>query len=61
MVYEDYDFTHADLFCSYYPLYPPHKTVGIDSEQFMLYGMMPVPPHVLLLPSDLKVFTKVST
>lgn len=45
---------------SYYPLYPPHKSVSIDYEQFMSYGMMPVAPHVLLLPSDLRVFTKVS-
>ncbi|XP_062499459.1 DNA polymerase alpha subunit B-like [Corticium candelabrum] len=43
---------------SYYPLYPPHKSVSIDYEQFMSYGMMPVAPHVLLLPSDLRVFTK---
>jgi DNA polymerase alpha subunit B len=43
---------------SYYPLHPPHKTVNVDYEQLMSYGMMPVTPHVLLVPSDLKVFTK---
>lgn len=44
---------------SYYPLYPPSEDVNVDYETFEKYGHMPVTPHVLIVPSDLKHFIKV--
>lgn len=43
---------------SYYPLYPPSEEVNIDFEALDTCGTLPVTPHVLVLPSDLKQFTK---
>ncbi|XP_071164281.1 DNA polymerase alpha subunit B-like [Mytilus edulis] len=43
---------------SYYPLYPPSDEVNIDYEALDTYGTLPVTPHVLILPSDLKQFIK---
>lgn len=45
---------------SFYPLYPSPEDVNIDYEVFDLYSRMPSTPHVLILPSDLKQFTKVN-
>ncbi|KAJ8308548.1 hypothetical protein KUTeg_013422 [Tegillarca granosa] len=47
------------VYC-YYPLYPPSEDVNVDYESFEKYGHMPVTPHVLIVPSDLKHFIKVS-
>ncbi|KAK3093718.1 hypothetical protein FSP39_019217 [Pinctada imbricata] len=43
---------------SFYPLYPPSEDVGIDFEAFEVQALMPVTPHVLVTPSDLKQFVK---
>ncbi|XP_048732444.1 DNA polymerase alpha subunit B-like [Ostrea edulis] len=43
---------------NFYPLYPSPEDVNIDYEVFDLYSRMPSTPHVLILPSDLKQFTK---
>ncbi|XP_046343020.2 DNA polymerase alpha subunit B-like [Haliotis rufescens] len=43
---------------SYYPLYPPHEDVNVDYDHFEVYGRMPVTPHVLVVPSDLRYFVK---
>ena len=48
------------LFCSYYPLYPPHEDLNVDYDQFDLYARMPCTPHVFIAPSDLRYFIKVS-
>lgn len=43
---------------NFYPLYPSPEDVNIDYEVFEYYARMPCTPHVLVLPSDLKQFTK---
>lgn len=43
---------------SYYPLYPPPDDVNIDYELWETTARLPVTPHLLLLPSDLKAFAK---
>nr|XP_022332439.1 DNA polymerase alpha subunit B-like [Crassostrea virginica] len=43
---------------NFYPLYPSPEDVNIDYEEFELYARMPCTPHVLVVPSDLKQFTK---
>ncbi|KAH9509090.1 DNA polymerase alpha subunit B [Bulinus truncatus] len=43
---------------SYYPLYPPFEDVNVDYEMLDAYGKLPVTPHLLILPSDLKAFIK---
>ena len=60
--YEDWQTLNIDLYYifSYYPLYPPSEEVNIDFEALDTYGTLPVTPHVLVLPSDLKQFTKVT-
>lgn len=47
--------------CSYYPLNPPSEEVNIDYDKYELYARLPVNPHVLLVPSDLRYFIKVNT
>ncbi|XP_065833530.1 DNA polymerase alpha subunit B-like [Oscarella lobularis] len=42
----------------YYPLYPPHESVNFDCQRSAEGCSMPVTPHVLVLPSNLKTFTK---
>ena len=49
-----------DACFSFYPLYPSPEDVNIDYEEFELYARMPCTPHVLVVPSDLKQFTKVA-
>ncbi|PVD26082.1 hypothetical protein C0Q70_13750 [Pomacea canaliculata] len=44
---------------SYYPLYPPAEDVNADYEHFESVTM-PVTPHVLITPSDLRYFIKES-
>ena len=49
------------FFCfSYYPLYPAPDDVNIDYDLWETSARLPVTPHILLLPSDLKAFAKVS-
>ena len=43
---------------SYYPLYPPAEDVFVDYDHFDVYAKMPVTPHVLITPSDLRYFIK---
>lgn len=43
---------------SYYPLYPPVEEVNMDYEKFQSYGLMPVTPDVLIVPSELRYFIK---
>ncbi|XP_064602750.1 DNA polymerase alpha subunit B-like [Liolophura sinensis] len=43
---------------SYYPLNPPSEEVNIDYDKLELYARLPVNPHVLLVPSDLRYFIK---
>ena len=47
-------------FYSYYPLYPPSEDVNADLEHFEEGVKMSVMPHVLISPSDLRYFIKVS-
>ncbi|RUS86560.1 hypothetical protein EGW08_005699 [Elysia chlorotica] len=43
---------------SYYPLYPAPDDVNIDYDMWETAARLPVTPHILLLPSDLKAFAK---
>ncbi|KAL5007932.1 hypothetical protein ScPMuIL_013513 [Solemya velum] len=43
---------------SYYPLYPQTEDMNVDHTLQELYGHMPVTPHVLVVPSDLRYFIK---
>lgn len=43
---------------NYYPLYPPHDEMNVDYDHFEVYAQMPVKPHVLIIPSDLRYFVK---
>ncbi|XP_013419567.1 DNA polymerase alpha subunit B isoform X2 [Lingula anatina] len=43
---------------SFYPLYPPSDEVNIDYELFDGHAQLPVTPHLLVTPSDLKQFIK---
>ena len=45
--------------CSYYPLYPPHPDVPVDMQHFFVHCQLPVAPHLMILPSDLRCFIKV--
>jgi len=45
---------------SYYPLFPPAADVNMDVEHFDTYGRLNVTPHLLILPSDLRHFIKVT-
>lgn len=42
---------------SFYPLYPPNE-VNISYEHLELYTKLPITPHILILPSDLRNFIK---
>ncbi|XP_076314734.1 DNA polymerase alpha subunit B isoform X2 [Tachypleus tridentatus] len=42
----------------FYPLYPPTEEMCIDYENFELFAKLPVTPHILILPSDLRNFIK---
>ncbi|KAL1460789.1 hypothetical protein WDU94_012738 [Cyamophila willieti] len=43
---------------SYYPLMPPNIELPIDMECWELYAQLPVTPHIMILPSDLRYFVK---
>ncbi|XP_059477922.1 DNA polymerase alpha subunit B isoform X2 [Neocloeon triangulifer] len=41
---------------SFYPLYPPQANIHLEAWE--KFGQLPVKPHVLVLPSDLRFFVK---
>ncbi|NWI13327.1 DPOA2 polymerase, partial [Crypturellus soui] len=43
---------------SYYPLYPPAEGLNLDHESFCAHAALPVTPHVLVVPSELRYFVK---
>ncbi|XP_034250345.1 DNA polymerase alpha subunit B isoform X2 [Thrips palmi] len=43
---------------SMYPLYPPPEDFNVDMEMWDDHTHLPVTPHVLVLPSDLRYFLK---
>ena len=43
---------------NYYPLYPAVDDVSIEYERFELHATMPVRPHIMIIPSDLRYFVK---
>ncbi|NXA57174.1 DPOA2 polymerase, partial [Nothocercus julius] len=43
---------------SYYPLYPPAEGMNVDHETFCVHAALPVTPHVLVVPSELRYFVK---
>lgn len=45
---------------NFYPLYPPNKEICIDHDLFNEFAIMPCKPHILILPSNLRHFVKVS-
>lgn len=46
---------------SLYPLYPAPEGMCIDQEQAETHARLPCNPHVLVLPSDLRYFVRVSS
>lgn len=45
---------------SFYPLYPPSKDMCIDHELLEQHGFIEYIPHILILPSTLRYFIKVT-
>uniref|UniRef100_A0AAR2JS58 DNA polymerase alpha subunit B n=1 Tax=Pygocentrus nattereri TaxID=42514 RepID=A0AAR2JS58_PYGNA len=43
---------------SYYPLYPPAEEVNMDYERFQQYGLLPLTPDILIVPSEMRYFIK---
>ncbi|XP_014661837.1 PREDICTED: DNA polymerase alpha subunit B-like isoform X2 [Priapulus caudatus] len=43
---------------SYYPLNPPSEELNVNYEKYEVYSRMSCTPHLLLLPSELKQYTK---
>ncbi|EDO41269.1 predicted protein [Nematostella vectensis] len=43
---------------SFYPLNPPNEEVNVDYERLSHHGTLPCSPDLLVLPSDLRYFTK---
>ncbi|KAM8793752.1 DNA polymerase alpha subunit B [Eudromia elegans] len=43
---------------SYYPLFPPAEELNVDYETFRVHAALPVTPHVLVVPSELRYFVK---
>ncbi|XP_061756118.1 DNA polymerase alpha subunit B isoform X5 [Nerophis ophidion] len=43
---------------SYYPLYPPAEELNMDYEKFQSFGLMPLTPDVLVIPSEMRYFVK---
>ncbi|RZF43108.1 hypothetical protein LSTR_LSTR001286 [Laodelphax striatellus] len=43
---------------NFYPLYPPNEDVTIDSILWESQSGLPISPHILVLPSDLRYFIK---
>ncbi|KAI5741792.1 hypothetical protein M8J76_017116 [Diaphorina citri] len=42
----------------YYPLIPPNVELPVDMECWELHAQLPVTPHIMILPSDLRYFVK---
>jgi len=53
-----YSFIFVFYSFSFYPLYPPHKSVPIDSRH-MKNIELPYTPDIMILPTDLKPFAMV--
>lgn len=49
---------HILLQKNFYPLYPPNEEMNIDYLHFEHSAGIPVMPHILILPSDLRHFIK---
>uniref|UniRef100_A0AAQ5WXZ8 DNA polymerase alpha subunit B n=1 Tax=Amphiprion ocellaris TaxID=80972 RepID=A0AAQ5WXZ8_AMPOC len=45
---------------SFYPLYPPVEEVNMDYEKFQSFGQMSLTPDVLIVPSELRYFVKLT-
>ncbi|XP_017602747.1 PREDICTED: DNA polymerase alpha subunit B [Corvus brachyrhynchos] len=45
---------------SFYPLYPPSEELNVDYENLSAFAALPVTPDVLVTPSELRFFIKVS-
>ncbi len=45
---------------SYYPLHPALEDVALDSELWEAHARLTSAPHLLVTPSDLKAFVKVT-
>ncbi|XP_031561015.1 DNA polymerase alpha subunit B-like [Actinia tenebrosa] len=43
---------------SYYPLHPTSEDINMDYEKFASHASLPCTPDILILPSDLRYFTK---
>ncbi|KAL6459154.1 hypothetical protein MHYP_G00326260 [Metynnis hypsauchen] len=43
---------------SFYPLYPPAEEVNMDYERFQQYGLLPLTPDILIVPSEMRYFIK---
>ncbi|KAG0693510.1 DNA polymerase alpha subunit B [Chionoecetes opilio] len=43
---------------SFYPLYPAHEKMCVNSEKLDIYGQLPCKPHLFILPSGLRYFVK---
>lgn len=55
-----HSFSKVPFCCSYYPLYPPAEEVNMDYERFQQYGQLPLTPDILIVPSELRYFIKVT-
>ncbi|XP_077285664.1 DNA polymerase alpha subunit B [Arctopsyche grandis] len=43
---------------NFYPLYPPNPSMSLDTTLWSDYAALPFTPHILILPSDFRYFTK---
>ena len=43
---------------SFYPLYPPTDEMNIDYAHHEHYAVLPITPHIMVVPSDLRYFVK---
>lgn len=46
---------------NFYPLMPPAEELTVDANLFFKHTLMPFKPHMLVLPSELRFFVKVSS
>lgn len=45
---------------NFYPLMPPAEELAVDTNLLLKHALMPLKPHMLVLPSELRFFVKVS-
>jgi len=43
----------------FYPVYPPHEDLSMDTEMWEKYTFFDEQPHLLILPSDMRCYCKV--